>query len=277
MDLGINDIKEITSAMSEYPDMDYSNYSMSFLKRRLSYAFALLNLRRLNQLPERLKDPNFRDKLISNLSVDATEMFRDPAVWRLIRDKVLSDMPKESEKIWFPAEANGAEVFSLSIILHESSLTDNYKLICQSPSIIRCNSINDGAISAGNNEINQTNYKRLENQNAYNSYFETADGQINLLPYYRRNIECLNECFLSKPLAENSAALIMFRNISLYYNHKLTKTAFRLLTKALVKGGYLVIGIKERLPEDLIDEFEVIDANENIYRKTTTINSRNHA
>jgi chemotaxis protein methyltransferase CheR len=272
VELGINEIREITKVMAAYPDMNYTNYSLSFLRRRLSKVFKQSSLRRLDLLQEKLKDVNFRDEIMSEIMVNTTEMFRDPALWRTLRDKVITNMPVGSDKIWFPVESDGEETFSLALVLHEKGLGDKYKIICQTPSRLRFENISKGVVNQDMFETNLTNYKRLEDKNCYADYFEKDNGKTVLLEQYRSNIECRLSCYFSQAMPENSVALIMFRNISIYYNHLLARKAFRILINSLIPGGYLIIGVKERLPKELADELEVVDANENIYRKPASNN-----
>jgi chemotaxis protein methyltransferase CheR len=267
VNFGINDIKEITAAMADYPHMDYSNYALSFLKRRLSYLFIQLNIRRKEEFFEWLKQPDFREKVTYHMCVDTTEMFRDPAFWRTLRDKILDKIPVDCNNFWIPIAASGEEVFSLAILLHENNLAQKYKIIAQSPSFERCHYIQQGKMNARHDDVNQTNYKRLEDQNAYQNYIQRDNGFCLLDEKVRQNIDCRHESFLISTPSEESIGLILFRNISIYYNTRLTQSVFKRVIDKLMPGGYLVIGTKEQLPAAFKEELIEVDAVEKIYKK----------
>ncbi len=277
MNFGINDIKEITASMAAYPDMDYSHYALSFLKRRLSYLFTQLNVRRKDQFYEMLQQPEFREQVLFNMCVETTEMFRDPAFWRTLRDKILGHLPDDCQNIWVPVAASGEEMFSLAILLHENKLSQKYKIIGQSPSAGRRDYIQAGKINARHHDINQTNYKRLEDKTAYQEYIQRDNGFCLLGELYRRNIECRHESFPTTMPSEEGIGLILFRNVSIYFNQKLTQLVFSQMIDKLMPGGYLVIGTKEQLPAAFKEALVEVDATEKIYKKPGFKFKNNHA
>lgn len=277
MNFGINDIKEITTSMATYPDMDYSNYALSFLKRRLPYLFSQLNLRRKEQFYQMLSQPDFREKILFHMGVETTELFRDPAFWRTLRDKILGHLPQGCQNIWVPVAASGEELFSIAILLHENNLSQKYKIIGQSSSAERCAFIRSGKLNARHEDVNQTNYKRLEDRNAYHEYIHRDNGLCLLQESYRQNIDCRFASFPGNLPAEDGIGLILFRNVSIYYNQKLTHLVFTQIIEKLMPGGFLVIGTKEQLPSDLKEALIEVDATEKIYQKPGYKRNNRHA
>lgn len=265
MNFSITDIKELTLSMLGYPNMDYTNYSLSFLKRRLAIVFTSLNLRRKDQFIEMLKKKDFRDQVITRMLVDNTEMFRDPAFWRMLRDKIVNDLPSNSS-IWFPCESSGEEVYSLSVILHEQNLSSRFKLFCSNPSIEKCNAINHGRLNGKDFDINFTNYRRLEENEFFDSYFTLQNGHLIVCEKLRENVNCV-QGGVSDTIPSGIVSLILFRNVSIYYNHRQAISVFDILYEKLMPGGYLVIGVKEQLPEKIGEKMIVIDETEKIYKK----------
>jgi chemotaxis protein methyltransferase CheR len=267
VNLGINDIKEITAAMAVYPNMDYSGYAFSFLKRRLTLIFAKAGVRRVEHFILSLESESFRDAVIEHMCVEVTEMFRDPAFWRLLRDKIVPLIPEGSKTIWIPFEPSGEEAFSLSIVLHESFKSDDYQIVCDNPSGKKCKGISEGLINLRHQDINLTNYRRLEHKDKYIEYIGQMNGHMILTENMRSQINCRNSYFLSDNSVPDSVGLILFRNVAIYYNHKTTETAFQKLIDTLVPGGFLVIGVKEVLPKHIEEELILIDEAEKIYQK----------
>lgn len=253
--------------MLAYPGMDYTEYSLSFMKRRLTGLATRQRIRRKEQFLARLQDEEFRELLRTELCVDNTEMFRDPALWRLLRDKFLPALPQDAACLWLPHETSGEDSYSLALILHEAELPCSFQILAQSPSQQRCNNIEAGLINQQHHEQNLSNYKRLEDRDAYERYIVEEGGKSHIAPNLRQNINCLQGHFLSRQPKRRDIGLILFRNVGLYFNPKLNHHALRLLIDALMPGGYLVLGLKDHMPADLEKELLVCDSAERIYQK----------
>ncbi len=265
MNFSINEIKEITLSMLTYPNMDYTNYSISFLKRKFSSVFAKLNIKRKEQLYERLKKKDFRDQLITQMLVENTEMFRDPAFWRLLRDKVIPLLPDNST-VWLPNESSGEEAYSVSVLLNEKKVASKIKIICNNPSLEMCNSINQGHLNGKHFDINLTNYRRLEENDFFDEYFSLENNDLVVCNKLRGNVNC-KYGFISDTIPTEDISLILFRNIAIYYNNRLANTVFNILYEKLIPGGYLVIGVKEQLPSGIAEKMITVNETEKIFKK----------
>ena len=263
MSFSTNEIKEIVSAISGYNNMDYSNYELSFLKRRFSMIFDLFYIKKTEQFLELLKSEISRDKVIGEMFVDTSEMFRDPSFWRCLRDEILDRIPKNEATIWFPNET-GESVYSLSIILHEKNIEDGITILCNNPSKYRCKNIIDGILDIKKFELNLSNYKRLENKDLFESYFFNGNESIS---YYLRTIVKCKQVSYDKTIENENVAMIISRNQTLYYNQYLSEKYFETLFKKLQPGGFLAIGIKEWLPPSIAKKLIVVNEVEKIYQK----------
>lgn len=267
MDFGIAELKEITVLMSNYRDMDYSNYKLSFLARRFSFIFSKLKIRQVEKFYERLEDPAFRDQVRSLMCVEVTEMFRDPAFWRTLRNKVLVNIPEETDTIWLPLASGGEEAFSLSILLKEKGLNENYKILCNNPTDFLNEKIEKGIFNNARMEINQSNYRRLEDQDQFKNYFDHKDQTITVSSEITKNIECVTgNCTTHLPYARKTG-VVLFRNISLYYNSSMAESIYKVLIDQLLPGGYLAVGIKDSLPKSIESQLTVVDESDRIYQK----------
>jgi chemotaxis protein methyltransferase CheR len=265
VNLSINEIKEITHAMLSFPNMDYTNYTISFLKRRLSFVFEQLNIKRKDQFLDQLKNAEFRDRVVSNLVVENTELFRDPAFWRMLRDKIVNQL-HDNSVIWLPNESSGEEAYSVSLILYEKKAGSKFKIFCNNPAAERCQSIMLGQLNGKHFELNQSNYKRLEEYDAFGDHFTLENNHMRVSDALRNQIVCQHGT-ISQTIPKGDVSLILFRNEAIYYNHRLANTVFNQLYEKLMPGGYLAIGVKEQLPESIADRLKTIDEAEKIYQK----------
>ena len=175
MNFGIAELKEITVFMSKYPDMDYSNYTLSFLARRLSLIFNTLRIKHVESFYQNLGDAEFRERVKTLMCVAVTEMFRDPAFWRNLRSKILKNLPENSDAIWLPLASGGEEAYSLSILLKEKGMDENFKILCNNPTSFLSDQIHKGILDNKQMDVNQTNYRRLEDQDNFQNYFDHND------------------------------------------------------------------------------------------------------
>jgi chemotaxis protein methyltransferase CheR len=265
MNFSISEIKDIVSTISAYEDMDYSGYSISFLKRRLSDIFGQLNIKRIDTFYEQLKDKEVRDRIIGEIFVETTELFRDPSFWRYVRENVLNLLP-ENSTIWFPNEASGEEIYSLSILLNEQKLTDKIKILCNNPSEHCCNKIRSGAFLTKNYEVNQSNYKRLENLDLFESYFSTEESVQYIDHSLKDIIECKKVNYRNAVEGEK-ISMIFARNQALYLNHNQAEEYFDFLYEKIMNNGFLLIVIRENLPESIDAKMTLINGNEKIFKK----------
>ena len=249
--------------------MDYSNYVMSFMKRRLTKIFDLFNIKRNAQFYELLKDESLRDKVIGEMFVDTSEMFRDPSFWQFIRDEVLVNLPKIGTTIWLPNET-GNTTYSLSIILHEQRLEKEITVLCNNPSEYRCHNIIKGIFDPEQFDYNLDNYNRLERNNLFEFYFFKENNVQLISQEIRQIIKCKHTTY-DKAVENEKIAMIISRNQSLYYNHQLSEEYFETLFQKLEPGGFLAIGIKEHLPESVASKMTIVNEMEKVYKKSKTV------
>lgn len=130
----------------------------------------------------------------------------------------------------------------------------------------RCNGINQGQLNGRHLDINQTNYRRLEENDFFNTYFRKENSHLVVCEKLLKNVTCKHG-IISDTIPNGDISLILFRNNALYYNHRLANTIFNILYEELMPGGFLVIGVKEQLPETIAHKMIIIDEVEKIYKK----------
>lgn len=277
MNFGIAELKEITVFMSKYPDMDYSNYTLSFLARRLSLIFNTLRIKHVESFYQNLGDAEFRERVKTLMCVAVTEMFRDPAFWRNLRSKILKNLPENSDAIWLPLASGGEEAYSLSILLKEKGMDENFKILCNNPTSFLSDQIHKGILDNKQMDVNQTNYRRLEDQDNFQNYFDHNDKVITVSPEITKNIECVTGDFATHLPHNRNIGAILFRNISLYYSPRMAESIYRVLIEQLMPGGFFVVGIKDNLPKSVEEGLIVIDEADRIYQKPILKRKQNYA
>ncbi|MDR2928880.1 MAG: hypothetical protein LBV41_11895 [Cytophagaceae bacterium] len=266
MNFSISEIREIVETIQVYDNMDYGGYGISFLKRRFAKVFDTHNIRKTVQFYELLKDESMRDRIAGEMFVDSTEMFRDPAFWRFVRDNVLHQLTGAGDTIWLPNEAGGEEAWSFSILIHEQNIADRLSIVCSNPSTSRCNVIGSGAVDANQFELNYSNYKRLEDKDDFETYF-VKDAHTHTVTEWLRSSVCCRALDYASAIADEKICMIASRNQALYFGHDLMEHYYNTLYDRLSAGGYLAIGVKEQLPASVAEKMTVVSETEKVYRK----------
>ncbi len=134
-ELGIVDTRNIIKTLQDVYNYDFKNYALTFFKRRVEKIIIAHGLRDADGLIRKIEtDKNFFEVFLQDICVENTEMFRDPSLWRVLKEDLF---PKNIQgavnfKIWFPEVSSGEELYSTAIILKKLNLLNNVQLIASS-------------------------------------------------------------------------------------------------------------------------------------------------
>nr|WP_246813920.1 protein-glutamate O-methyltransferase CheR [Panacagrimonas perspica] len=227
---------------------DFREYANASLKRRLSAALVRFGCRTLSQLQQRiLHEPAIFPILLDYLTVQVTEMFRDPNYFKALREHVVPLLRTyPSLKIWVAGCSTGEEVYSLAILLREEGLL--------SRSLIYATDINPQALQraeAGVFDIDRIpafteSHRRSGGHSSLSDYYTAAFGRAVIDKSLKKHI-----VFSDHSLATDSVfaevQLVSCRNVLIYFNRELQDRALGLFADALCRKGFLGLGSKESL------------------------------
>lgn len=264
--ISIKDYRIITEKIYEVYRIDYRNYAISFLRRKIGDAVKNLNYKNFNNFTN---DVIHNEKLFYNfiyeLEVANTEMFRDPSVWRVIRNNIIPELKFDSTiKIWFPVFSSGEDVLSMAILLKEMNLLDKSKIYISSHCKKNYEKFKENTYTIKRKDINSDNYERFNGIAKLSDYYKIINKRIVMNTSLIENITFINDSFLDKTV--NGVKLIMFRNKMLYYNNSLKEKALDKLTESIIPNGYLILGIKETFNYNVMN-YREFNNEERIYKK----------
>jgi chemotaxis protein methyltransferase CheR len=231
-----------------------------------------MELKKLNvdSLTKKLTEtPMFIHEFLDELTVNVTEMFRDPGFWRVMREEVIPAilLNHKSFKIWHAGCSSGEEVLSMSILLKEMGIMNDVQLFATDLDTNILERAKAGTFSLKNMELNEKNYIRFQGTGSLKDYYREENGygvfQKDLLANvtFRKHDLVLGEVF-------NKFDLILCRNVMIYFNQSLQNEVLKKFHESLFKYGYLAIGSKESLIWcDYANRFIVVNNEEKIYKK----------
>ncbi|MBN2166573.1 MAG: hypothetical protein JW717_09880 [Marinilabiliaceae bacterium] len=264
--LGINEMRLISGALSNRSGYPFENFVQSFLKRRIIAFFEKYHLRNVDLFLKQINSKLFLESLLYFISVDTTEMFRDPGFWRSLRKIILSDAILKNNSVWFPDIGSGEELFSFLILLDVFELGRYPNVFFHHPSSSRIDEIRSGMIKSRNIETHNNNFKRLEIGGQFEKYCNYHTNSIVVSNTILKSVFPKKGWFLSEP-DNQMFGLIFFRNSMLYMDKSLQDKVFQFLYNHLVPGGYIVIGAKENVPVSMANKLLIVDEQERIFRK----------
>ncbi|KGE12367.1 CheR family methyltransferase [Sphingobacterium deserti] len=247
---------------------DFTQYSKASLKRRVNRiclidkftSFAELRYRLLNH-------PEYLQRFVEEITVNVTEMFRDPTFFKALREKVLPQLGTYPFiRIWLAGCSTGEEAYSMAILLKEANL---YRR-----SLIYATDINPGVLEKASKGIFP-----IAQMKQYSENYIVSGGKEDFSSYYMANYDMAK---FDKELSEriifsthnlvsdssfNEFQLVICRNVLIYFDKELQNHVFRLFDESLDNLGFLALGSKETIRfsnlENRYKQFE----GEKIWRK----------
>ncbi len=248
---------------------DFRHYAISSLKRRLAQALQHFGCRSLSALQERvLREPEVMHELLAHLTVQVSEMFRDPSFYLVLREKVVPYLRTyPSLKVWIPGCGMGEEVYSLAILLREEGLLER--------TLIYATDISPEAL--GKAEAGVYDLARIAD---FSRAYQQAGGRASLADYYTAGYNAAafdktlrqGVLFSDHCLATDSVfaelQLITCRNVLIYFDSVLQNRAVALFRDSLCRKGFLGLGAKETLSlSNHVAEFTEFAREERIYQR----------
>jgi chemotaxis protein methyltransferase CheR len=269
-DIEISDLRRITDLVKEQYRYDFTNYAMSSFRRRILRIMELYKFGSADLLIKRLKDDkSFFDEFIAEITVNVTEMFRDPPFWRELRDNVIPNilLNHNTISIWHAGCSSGEEVFSMAVLLKEMGILEKAKIIATDIDKVILEKAKKGHYSMKNMELNEKNYIRFEGKSNFKDYFKEENGKAVMDKSLIQNVS-FREHDLVQGVVFNKFDLILCRNVMIYFNQNLQNEVLKKHHESLFKYGYLVIGSKESLIWcEIANKFIVVNNEEKIYKK----------
>ncbi|TKB98559.1 CheR family methyltransferase [Pedobacter cryophilus] len=247
---------------------DFTEYSMASLKRRVNRLCLIDKHKSFAELRYRiLNDEEYLSRFVEEITVNVTEMFRDPSFYKTIRETIIPELATHPHiKIWLAGCSTGEEVYSLSIVLHETGLLHKTLLYATdiNPSVLEV--AKQGIYAIGDMKLYSENYINSGGIKDFSTYYSAIYDHIKLIDELK-----LNTVFATHNLVAdrsfNEFQLIICRNVLIYFNKDLQEKVLTLFDDSLENSAFLALGSKETIRfSDLESKYTQI-GREKIWRK----------
>ncbi len=269
------EIKLFLEAVVERYGYDFRNYARPSVVRRLRQLAQSAGFHRISEMiPCILHDASFLSKLVQNLSIGVTEMFRDPPFWFILRNEIIPILKTyPSVRIWHAGCSSGEEVYSLVIVLKEEGLLDRTTVFATDFNTFALENAKKSLYDLDLIRGYAVNYEQSGGKKSFSEYYSEDHDVAVMDKSLQRNIT-----FAPHNLAiDNSFGemhLILCRNVLIYFNSKLQHRVLNLFDESLVNGGFFALGSRERLSfPAMTTHYEVIDSKWRVYKKKSNLHT----
>lgn len=248
---------------------DFRGYAKASIRRRITNMLHKSGYRNYSEMQHALlHDERFFNNLLKEMTVNVTEMFRDPHVYREIRTAVLPLLKNHGPlKIWNAGCSTGEEAYSMSILLSEAGLPSTFQIYATDIDEHVLKEAQSGIFHLKKIKDFTSNYQRSGGVESFSDYFTARYDHAKIRESLKDPIVFFNHNLVTDSIF-NEIDLILCRNVLIYFGAELQERVFKLFWESLCPGGVLCLGSKESLMfSGYTDKFEVFDAKNKIYIK----------
>lgn len=268
MAVSFGNLDELIALINNIYGFNLGGYSRSSLKRRVSRVLTVYHIDFTVLKDNLVNSPSFFNKFLAEVTVTVTEMFRDPAYYKALREEItpyLATFPHI--KVWSAGCATGEEVYSLAILLNKKGLYNRAFIYGTDINTEVIERAKQGIVDLKKMKIYSDNYLQTASGDSLSEYYTAKYDAAVFHHELRKNILFSTHNLVSDGVF-NEFQLITCRNVLIYFDTGLQRQVVDLLYASLALFGFLCLGAKETLaPDKVKDKFRIISKTHNIYQK----------
>lgn len=261
MELENQEILTFVNTVRSLSPYDFTEYSDKSLKRRLMkimHDYQLTTDSLINKISE---DDKFLERIVKDITVNTTELFRDPAIWHALRYDILPGFAHKSKiNIWHAGCSTGQEVYSMMILLNEMDLLEKSMIFATDINADVLETARKGVFRYRFNVGYLSNFDAVirENPRDHDVYFDVPYSKYFSIDQTRDMLR-FDDGLLKKPVYQKMDLvsdqnpfdlkfdLLVCRNVIIYFNYELQNKVFKLFLDNMNQEGVLVLGVHETI------------------------------
>lgn len=266
--ISFEQIEELIEWINKIHGFDFSGYSRASLKRRITRIMQLQHLSLYELKSLLVNNSGFFEEFLIEVTVNVTEMFRDPTFFKSVREKVLPYLSSfQRIKVWNAGCSTGEELYSFAILLDHEKLYSRSFLYGTDINRNVLNTAKKGIYNLKLMKQYSENYQLSGASGSLSDYYVAKYDAATIVNNLRKNILFSVHNLVSDGVF-NEFQLISCRNVMIYFDVELQNKVINLFYESLCPLGFLCLGSKETLRNaELAKKFKVVDRVENIYQK----------
>ena len=261
MSLEKDKIDEFIHVVRHNSGYDFKDYSERSFMRRIDRVLVDTKLTMDELIQKARHDSVFLEQTVKNITVNTTELFRDPQVWQSLRFRILPRYEDQNTiNIWHVGSSTGQEVYSMMILLHQMGLFDKAKIFATDLNTDVLEIAKKGEYKYRYNKEYLMNFDKVIKENPYNydeyknipySEYITIDKTRDLFamkPFLtRKPIFRKHDIITEDNIFNTKFDIILCRNVLIYFNSQLQNKIFEFFHGHLFRNGSLILGAHESM------------------------------
>jgi chemotaxis protein methyltransferase CheR len=267
-DLSYEELETIIQFVYKIYEFDFSQYSKASLKRRFERLLGAHNWDLIDFKTKLTNEPNLLGFLIKEITVNVTEMFRDPEFFKSIKKNIIPYLDSYQRiKVWNAGVSSGEELYSLSILFKESGIYNKSFFYGTDINSKVLEEAKEGIYSTRKMKSYAENYNQLGFVKPLSDYFVVDYSNSIINSEFRKN--CLFSVHnLVSDGVFNEFQLVSCRNVLIYFDQELQAKVIELLVNSLCIFGFLCLGSKEVIrSQKILSRLKLVDPRQNIYQR----------
>lgn len=263
-------LKSLIYMIKKIHGFDFSNYTMASLKRRVARIMDLQKLSYFDLTDRLVNDHDYFDHFLTEVTVNITEMFRDPLFFKSVKENVIPYLKSYPHiKVWSAGCSTGEELYSLAILFTEADIYNRSFLYGTDVNHEVLTHAKEGIYDLQKMKQYTENYIETGSINSLSNYYTAKYDAALLSRKLKKNVLfSIHNLVSDGPF--NEFQMISCRNVLIYFNSELQASVIELFYNSLANFGFLCLGTKESIRHgELAKKFKLIDKKNNIYQKIT--------
>jgi chemotaxis protein methyltransferase CheR len=227
---------------------DFRHYARASVKRRLKQAREQMGFRSFSALQESLlHDPGMLAPMLGYLTVQVSEMFRDPSYFQAIREKVVPHLRTyPSLKVWIAGCSTGEELYSFVILFREEGLEQRTLFYATDINQDALGKAEAGIYDLGRIQLFTENHRKSGGKSSLSDYYSAAYGKASFDKSLRKQVVFSDHSLVTDAVFAEMH-LVSCRNVLIYFDRGLQDRALGLFKDSLARKGFLGLGSKESI------------------------------
>ncbi len=259
----------LLDAIYQKYNYDFKDYSRAHIKRRLLSRMRIAKLGTLSEMLHKiLYERPFFETLLMDLSINVTEMFRDPSFYLTIRKKIIPSLKKNSFiKIWHAGCSSGEEVYSMAILLKEEGILSKTQIYATDFNTMALQKAKAAVYPIDLIKEYTANYQKAGGLNSFADYYTAHYNSVILDPTLKERIVFADHNLVTDGVF-GEMNMVLCRNVLIYFTKKLQNRVIKLFLDSLTPAGFLCLGTKETIQfSDYSRHFTIFSEKDKIFQR----------
>lgn len=268
-ELSENEAHAIIKHVKQKFGFDFGGYAIGSLSRRILRYMEVTKINQVTSLISSLNNDKIFSEFLNAVTVNTTDLFRDPEMWVFLKNKILPRLFRKNErvKIWHSACSSGEEIVSMCILLKELGVLHKADIVGSDINSDILEQAKAATYLNWRGSHYQKNIDVIFPGKKVEDFFSKKDNKLHFEMEEYKKVR-FKHFDLVSDTSFSSFNLVFCRNVLIYFDQEQQENVIQKLANSLDSKGYIVLGAQESIDwHKSSDQFMSISNENKIYRK----------